>query len=360
MHSSLGWLLSDHCYAAVMTHRLGAMAEADIEVGRDPGKKRHYAGLTVLNGRGDRHFNGVVRTVPEALEIPLRWRKPRMIFVNSMSDLFHKDVPFEFIDQVFAVMALCPQHTFQILTKRPERMSEYLNGSIDRRYAVHEALERLCSTLDDGSVPAKLDPLNGRKFVVPRDVWASAPAFPTGLPWPLPGVWLGTSIENQATADERIPHLLRCPAAVRFISAEPLLGEIVLPLPWGGCPGCNHPGNIIMSMNDHGRCSVCDGTRQEPSDISWVILGGESGPGARPCDLAWINSIRKQCESAGCACFVKQLGKCVDNTDPTLRCGGITDPKGGDPSEWHPDLRVREFPIGRQEAQNAQKESESV
>lgn len=103
----------DHCYAVTMTHRLEKM------------RQQKYAGLTVLNNRDERHFNGTVRCVEEALEVPLKWRKPRRIFVNSMSDLFHRDVPFDFIDKVFAVMALAPQHTFQVLTKRPERMAEY-------------------------------------------------------------------------------------------------------------------------------------------------------------------------------------------------------------------------------------------
>jgi protein gp37 len=296
-----------------------------------------YAGLTVLNKAGDRHFNGTVKTHEAVLEIPLKRRKPTMYFVNSMSDLFHGLVPFEFIDKVFAVMALCPQHTFQVLTKRPERMAEYL---ADRKYEVHNAMSRMCSTLDDGTVPAKLDPLNGRKFIVPRHLWAQAHAFPEGQPWPLPNVWLGTSTENQATADERIPHLLKCPAAVRFISAEPLIGPVDFDITNSfGCGDDDHRG--------HGD-GACDG-------VHWVIVGGESGKGARPCNVAWVRSIVEQCQAAGVAVFCKQFGKrpCCQHSvvggSYSANCAEcfpqpIRDPKGGDMAEWPEDLRVREFP----------------
>lgn len=202
-----------NCYAATMSNRLGAMGQ------------EAYAGLTVKKVRlsmhgnpdgendapGDRGgfrqvFNGTVRCLPGRLTIPLWWKKPRRIFVNSMSDTFHKDVPFEFIDQIFAVMATCPQHTFQVLTKRPERMAEYLNrgGPLLSETMYH--LDRIIET---------------------SPVWDAAVREDCGaLRWPLPNVWLGTSCENQAAADERIPHLANCPAVVRFLSVEPLLGPI--------------------------------------------------------------------------------------------------------------------------------------
>ncbi len=135
----------------------------------------------------------------DRLDQPLRWKKPRMIFVNSMSDLFHEDVPDDFIDRVFAVMALAENHTFQVLTKRPERMLRWFDPGFDNReHAVGQAM---------------------------REIAAARGGDDAGLPeWPLPNVWLGVSVEDHATADERIPLLLQAPAAVRWVSAEPLIG----------------------------------------------------------------------------------------------------------------------------------------
>ncbi len=333
----------DHCYAVGMTHRLGAMAEKEIEAGRDPGKKGAYVGLTVLNGRGERHFNGVVRCVEGALDIPLKRKKPTTWFVNSMGDLFHRDVPFEFIDRVFAVMALTPQHTYQILTKRPERMAEYFNAIVED---------------DDGTM--------SRREALIGDAQAAMGHERTYI-GPLPNVWLGTSCEDQAAADERIPHLLRCPASVRFLSCEPLLGGIDLRPAFLAnkimCPRCMPPGDP--------RCPYCDGIYAVGQGIDWVIAGGESGSGARPCDVAWIRSIVAQCKGAGVPVFVKQLGtrpgitvnevngnRFMENTY-TRDCGfwpgcgygkangwivAMKDKKGGEMSEWPGDLRVRETP----------------
>lgn len=299
-----------NCYAVQVTRRLGGMAEADERAGRDPGRKAAYRSLTVLQPNGRRHFTGEVRTIEAALRVPFGWRKPRRVFVNSTSDLFHEGVPFEFIDRVFAVMALCPRHTFQLLTKRPERMAEYFEDDIQRCDSITLGMREF-----DGSMPDLPD-------------------------WPLPNVWIGTSVEDQAAAQARIPHLLRCPAAVRFLSCEPLLGAVDLG-PWitpvydntaeGGFRGYHFPGDDIRT---HGKELA----------VGWVIVGGESGPRARPCDVAWIRSIVEQCRASSVACYVKQLGAKVDHTDPALRCGGLRDPKGGDPGEWPEALRVREFP----------------
>jgi protein gp37 len=302
-----------------MTHRLSGM-----------GQEKKYGGLTVLNPKGDRHFNGVVRCHDDALDIPLKVKKPTTWFVNSMSDLFHKEVPFEFIDKVFAVMALCPQHTFQILTKRPEQMAEYV-GIEDRAELIAKTAWNIC----DGYGP-----------------------------WPLPNVWLGTSVENQKAADERIPHLLKCPAAVRFLSVEPMLGPVDLSV-----------GHVLKREE---ACELCEGPT-----IDWVIVGGESGHHARPCHIEWIRSIVEQCKTAGCPAFVKQLGKWIagphdfdgwkgsidrwllDNgaswSRPILRsqlypqyydqrpknatAWGLGDPKGGDMTEWPAELRIREMPL---------------
>jgi len=292
----------DRCYASRMSYRLETMGRAE------------YKGLTVINAKGDRHFNGVVRCLRERLEDPLHWKKPRRIFVNSMSDLFHKDVPFEFIDRVFAVMALCPQHTFQILTKRPERMAEYLASlnldADDGNIAGTDGGMRLGSAagqfLDGDWIHRQ-----GRRFRPAIEHFISDTHDdgggdedfeyrPAPVYWPFSNVWLGTSIEEQATADERIPHLLRCPAAVRFLSVEPLLGDIELAIPLG-CRGCNHPGNVCLRE----LCHACGGTGREPS-LDWVIVGGESGPGARPMHPDWARSVRDQCQAAGVPFFFKQ------------------------------------------------------
>lgn len=258
------------CYAVTMTKRLESMG------------KPKYAGLVNI-GKG--HFNGTVKCHEDALTIPLKARKPRRWFVNSMSDLFHREVPFEFIDKVFAVMALTPHHTYQILTKRPERMAEYLaeNRMIDGADPLPEALDELMkfgATVDGMQLADWLDAQEFQQFNLP-----------------LPNVWLGTSVEDQATADERIPHLLRCPAAVRFLSCEPLLGPVDL--------------TNIDHGEFFGKHDVLAG-RFMPGDkpmIHWVIVGGESGPGARPMHPDWARSLRDQCVSASVPFFFKQWGE---------------------------------------------------
>ena len=274
----------DHCYAVPMTRRLQGMAKAGPQPGK--GRTQQYIGLTVQNRKGDWHFNGKVRCVEEALDIPLRKKTPTVYFVNSMSDLFHKDVPFEFIDKVFAVMALCPQHSFQILTKRPARMAEYLSSATDqidgftgaafrlsRRATVAMRLRGLSSSIE------RLDIRSASK------AGSHCELHPDG--WPLPNVWLGTSCEDQQAADERIPHLLRCPAAVRFLSCEPLLGSIDLlrvdAAGFGGPAGhkvdCIRKG--YWSGGPLGFVNHSD-MHDQFGALHWVIVGGESGPKARP------------------------------------------------------------------------------
>ncbi len=188
---------------------------------------------------------------PERLEQPLKWRKPSMVFVNSMSDLFHKDIPDEYIARVFAVMARAPRHTFQVLTKRHGRMRSLLNSEwfLDQVGALAESLPG----------------------------------------WPLPNVWMGVSAENQKWADMRIPALLDTPAAVRFISAEPLLGPIDLA----------SKGHLARDEFERG--------------LDWAIVGGESGPKARPMHPDWVRTLRDQCTSAGVAFLFKQWGTWAPN-----------------------------------------------
>lgn len=248
-----------------------------------------------------------VKCHPERLDQPLRWRRPRRVFVNSMSDLFHPDVPDSFIAQVFGVMALAPQHTFQVLTKRPERMRDWIG-----QQNAHGMTSWAC---------AAAGVKHGNAFTAARD-------NPAGMvPWPLPNVWLGVSVEDQATADERIPVLLDTPAAVRFTSAEPLLGPVDL---FSVC-AYNAPGDgeLVWKGPD------------------WVIVGGESGPRARPFDLDWGRSIVAQCRDAGVPVFVKQLGAHAYDETPVFgitarwhtahRSGAVMD-------EWPVDLQVQEWP----------------
>ena len=272
----------------------------------------------------------------EKLLEPLRWRKPRMIFACSMTDLFGEWAPDEWLDKVFAVMALAPQHTFQVLTKRPKRMRAWL--SIARAHPV--GLQALGVTLAEHARDPKSE--IGSGVILQGDVCHLRL-------WPLHNVWLGVSVEDQPTADERIPDLLATPAALRWVSAEPLLAAIDIrqwshdygcSCGWGGdspldyCNNCGWRGEapiVATSMGDHvGACPSCseeladynacpecdrhdgDGLSSGPNDLpklNWVVAGGESGLGARPTRPAWMRSIRDQCAAAGVAFFLKQWGE---------------------------------------------------
>lgn len=278
-----------------------------------PGCKHCYAETIAIRFWGDRKFTDV-RMHEDRLAEPLKWRKPQRVFVNSMSDLFHEDVPFDFIDRVFAVMACSSRHTFQVLTKRPERAAEYLGGLGLSYGRLESAARSVGYTLRFEGIPT--------------------------VPWPIPNIWIGTSVEDQERAQERIPWLQRCSAAVRFLSVEPLLGPVDLNHLWipveVKCWHCGHELN-----GEPGRC-FC-GLVHEP-EIHWVIVGGESGAGARSCDVEWVREIVRQCREADVAVFVKQLG-----AKPFMGVKGfgpvIRDKKGGDWNEWPEDLRVREFPV---------------
>lgn len=337
------------------------------------GCRNCYAETIAHRFWGDRPFTEV-RCHPERLDAPLHWKKPRRVFVNSMSDLFHEDVPDEFIDKVFAVMALTPQHTYQVLTKRPERMRLYCSGT-DRPSKVAKAIdvlevdieiavEAIRSRSRAGERTSSLANDYGISETQARNIiecrqWV----VETALTWPLPNCWKGVSVEDQVTADKRIPILLRTPAAVRWISAEPLLGPVDLTAITVG----------HENWNALDRREAMDAEPGSPNTIlDWVVLGGESGPQARSCNVHWIRSLLRQCRTANVSCFVKQLGSCVvDRNDAgfegdtdgswpmdtrfeqewseqhyqgTLGQVRLRDRKGGDPSEWPTDLRVREWP----------------
>jgi len=247
------------CYALAMAKRLKAMGQAKYQNDGDPRTSGPGFALTVH---------------PDALTVPLKWRQPKRVFVNSMSDLGHARIPPEFLAQVWAVMASTPQHTYQILSKRPHRLSHLLLGA----------------------------QLNGFQSAVISHAMRDY-GFRGGVEWPLLNVWMGTSIELDRYCP-RADSLRETPAAVRFLSLEPLLG----PLP---------------SLDLTG--------------IGWAIIGGESGGGARALDLGWVRDLIAQCRETGTAVFVKQLGSVLGRQ---FSAGT----HGTDWSRWPEDLRIREFP----------------
>lgn len=238
------------CYAEKMAWRLA----------HNPATPQ-YEGTVRMTDHGPR-WTGVVRPFPQGLAAPLSWKKPRRVFVDSMSDLFHDDVPDDYIAAVFGVMAFAPQHSFQVLTKRAERMARWFDWiqqvapeGNDVPYCVDAAAEGIGQTLG----PDDRHPMGTRVLLNAR--------------WPLPNVWVGVSCGTRKHGLPRLEHLRRVPAAVRFVSFEPLLEDL-------------GPVNL-------------DG-------ISWAITGAESGRRARPMDEVWVRSLRDQCERAGVAFFYKQ------------------------------------------------------
>ncbi|WP_416358182.1 DUF5131 family protein [Aureimonas phyllosphaerae] len=218
-------------------------------------------------------WTGEIRFNAEWLDQPLRWRRPRMIFVCAHGDLFAEGVTDEMLDHVFAVMALAPQHTFQVLTKRPERMRDYVRRSAGRIADTIIRLRRGQGNAHIGGVPLAHIPL-GRAW------------------WPLQNVWLGVSAEDQRRADERIPMLLDTLAAVRWVSAEPLLG----------------PLDISDYLMGHEECGMVGQMISYRPPLDWVVVGGESGHGARPMHPDWARSLRDQCARDRIPFLFKQWG----------------------------------------------------
>ncbi|MDB5552160.1 MAG: hypothetical protein JWL86_2144 [Rhizobium sp.] len=253
-------------------------------------------GLTVPTKAGH-VWSGEVRLDEARLLLPLRWKRPRRIFWNAHGDLFHPKVPDEWIDRVFAVCALTPQHTHQILTKRSARMREYLSDP--------KLPKRLALVLFDMNRTglAKFSAMFAALGDRARDDDAEF------VPMPLPNVHFGVSVEDQARADERIPDLIATPAAVRFLSCEPLLGLIDPRLGAGFCRACGQMTKGTIDGNCMDPASACfAGEAGVDSLINWVIVGGESGNGARPMHPDWARSLRDQCEAAGVPFHFKQWG----------------------------------------------------
>ena len=249
----------DSCWALAMSWRLQNMEKRpgryDFVTARKPSTPTKPGAL---------EWTGRVNLDYDALEAPYRWRKPRTVFVQSMGDLFHRDVPSDFILEAFRVMAETPEHTYLVLTKRAGGMQGFFQGE------------------------TVLNILNG----------------PWG--WPLPNVWLMITAENQEQADKRIPLLLQTPAAVRWVSVEPMLG----------------PVNTFKKWTSD---------RMWPISVDWVVIGCESGPNRRPMRLKWALDLIDQCDVAQVPVFCKQI------TQPDMSVSK-------DPSEWPTELRRREWP----------------
>ena len=484
-----------NCYAERMATRFSGPGQPYEGLVTVPAGGRHGESGRARTGiRGK--WNGVVRLIPERLADPLHWRRPRKVFVNSMSDLFHESLSNEQIAAVFGVMAAAPQHTFQVLTKRANRMLAwfqtvgildlveefkhialagriveyfapertvdlkqwpgyavtskgrvlstkrgtehemavmcgehghgrvmlYRDGETDRPLvhrlvleafdrepkpgeqgrhisgdATNNALWNLCwgtqsENWDDSRrhgtrrrysklSAEQVDEVRrlgeagvsgadlGRNFGISdtqaRNIVNGKQWVPEHkLEWPLASVWLGASVEDQATADERIPLLLKTPATVRWVSYEPALGPVDFSR-WliRECLDCLGSGE-----GEGAACEECGGSGTRPR-VQWLVCGGESGPGARPFDVAWARSLIEQCKATGARAFIKQVGSFA--VDSQWRTGtyapddkrtkaasaaleqreGDTPPnllllgkKGGDPATWPTDLSVREFP----------------
>lgn len=263
-----------HCYASTFAERFRGVDGHPYEDGFDP------------------------RMVPAQLALPLVWRKPKRVFVNSMSDLFMDEVADEYLEAVFGVMQAAGHHTFQVLTKRAERMRAFMSGASAERCAAE-----LCAGeyIDLGVFRSP----EGRRDRLKHD--------PPGWTWPPRNAWLGVSVEDRKYGVPRIEHLRATPAAVRFLSVEPQLEDL---------------GELDLS------------------GIHWVIVGGESGIGARPLNVAWARRVVEQARAQRVPVFVKQLGR-----KPMAESGlvplHLKHRKGADPSEWPEDLRVQEWPEGR-------------
>lgn len=257
----------------------------------NPKMAERYVGVVEKTPGGSLNWTGKVNVVDSVLEKPLKKKTPTMYFVNSMSDLFHEAVPFEIIDKIFAVMALCPQHTFQVLTKRPARMVEYFQ----RHYAARVMTE--LDTIGDENPDLFEQCCKAASSIV----LAQEPVFPN--------VWLGVSVENQQTANERIPLLLQVPAAVRFLSCEPLIGPVSFR--WAQWHDYGNPEKGIREIRN-GQPGLVYKELDGIKGIHWVIVGGESGHGARPMHPEWARSLRDQCVKAGVSYFFKQWGAYTD------------------------------------------------
>lgn len=347
------------CYAISFVHR---------------GLHESHKGLTIVRPKSATRpgvdWNGKVRTLPENLSQPLQWKKPRRVFVGSMTDLFHHKMPFEYIAAVFGVMAMASHHTYQVLTKRPARMLEFF-AWLDEQAKLHHIDALRLARANGGRV--KPDPrvlycveAAAQAGVVWMDLASATRAYSK---WPLDCVHLGTSVEDQATADERIPLLLQAPAVIRWISCEPMIGWVDL----------HYAIDARQRDIDH-RDGDPSPWAKVPFGVvlDWVVMGGESGPRARGFKTSWAFNTIEEARGTRTRFYMKQLGSRPygasgpgkssvgpkgeprawyfdDGRDEggKLRTYRITARNGGNMSEWPADIRVREAPPGHSAAWDA-------
>lgn len=279
----------ENCYAIRMAWRLMHSPH--------PAVAKKYAGLVKKTNAGNLNWTGKINFDPRAMRKVISNKTPTLYFVNSMGDLFHPNVPFDKIDLVFAAMGIASWHTFQILTKHTDRMLQWFNHK-DTAWK-NEGMQ--------GNERIRFQTYHEYGESISIENWK----------WPLPNVMLGTSIENQEQADYRIPFLLQAPAKIRFLSCEPLLGKLNL-TPYlfnmlEKCPDHGIVKGIARGYGDeyeYSECPECEEIVEAIiEDIDWVIVGGESGPGARPMHPDWARSIRDQCKTADIPFFFKQWGQ---------------------------------------------------
>ncbi len=305
-----------HCYAEVLAGRFS-----------DEGLWGHGF---ATRGKAGARWTGKVELVPAKLAEPLSWHKPHSVFVNSMSDLFHESLTFEEIAAVVGVIAATPQHIYMTLTKRAKRMREWFEWIQAPDVPADSCLMHL------------REQARAHQLKIDKTAPGQADLLWDRPPWPLANLQIGISAEDQQRWDERVPELLRCPAAVRFVSAEPLIS------------------GIQMAPTYRRELRDSENAWSEGGDLHQLIIGGESGPGARPCHVEWIRDLRDQGRAAGCKIFVKQLGAQsvivpLDGATPwDMYDGGklydteaglclrLKSKKGGDWDEWPEDLRIRE------------------
>jgi protein gp37 len=342
---------------------------AEVIAGRFSGPGMHHEGLATYSKEHGARWTGDVRVIKEKFDQPLNWKKGRMIFTNSTSDLFYKEFSDETIAAVFGIMATAKHHTFQVLTKRADRLPEWFawveryakaNNTTPMQVCLHYA-----QRASEHPALRRMDDIG---------MWT----------WPRPNIWLGVSVENQRYADERVPRLIATPAAVRFVSYEPALGPVDLTditLPDELAEGARLRTarcNALTEMDD-------DHFYNRHPKLDWVIVGGESGRKARSFHAAWARTVVSHCKSYGVPVFVKQMGRNVRDRNDNGFQGGmgdefrrewparlleedriednpngfreehqgalvrirLKDAKGGDPQEWPEDLRIREWPTAR-------------
>lgn len=263
-----------HCYAINKSHRCAACGI------------KQYVDITEKHGNTI-EWTGEIRCIPELLNKPIEWKNPRRIFVNSMSDFLHKDVPMEFLASMWNTMSIAHQHTYQLLTKRADRLS-----------ILHTEEFRL----------ARIEDYVMRNY--------------RNWQWYLSNVWIGVSVENQRRAYGRLPLLATMNVGgIRWISAEPLLEK--------------------TDLFFHFTSPYLYGTGEKKPEFNWVVIGGESGPGARPFEIDWARSIISKCKEFGIPIFMKQVGSNAFENGKRYR---TKHRKGGDPAEWPEDIRIREYP----------------